>query len=165
MMSSSRQIAAFALLATICTAGSALAQDRVVVSRVPRPVRVVVSGVTRPVRYVVHRMRPPVRVVATRQVRYSRPESVVFTRDDRDVVNRYGATRDRLPAGLERQIRVRGTLPVRLRAYVRPLPGDIGRRMRPLPFGYRRVMIGDDIVLMGAQTWIVYDVMRGPGRW
>jgi hypothetical protein len=100
---------------------------------------------------------------------------VVFSPEDRSAVSRYFladrgalppglAKRDRLPPGLEKQIRVRGTLPPGLRSHVYPLPIEIDRQLRPLPTGYRRVVIGDDIVLMSDRTSMIYDVIRNAIR-
>jgi hypothetical protein len=71
------------------------------------------------------------------------------------------AKRDRLPPGLEKQLRERGTLPPGLQKRVRPLPYDLERRLRPLPPGYRRGVIGGDVIIMNDHTSVILDVLRG----
>jgi hypothetical protein len=70
------------------------------------------------------------------------------------------ATRDRLPPGLEKQLRKRGSLPPGLQKKIIPLPGDLERRMRVLPTGYRRVLIAGNVVLMNEKTSLIYDIVR-----
>jgi len=50
---------------------------------------------------------------------------------------------------------VRGTLPPGLRAYARPLPPDIDRRLSPLPGGYRREVVGPDVIVINLRSWVV----------
>ena len=70
------------------------------------------------------------------------------------------AKRDRLPPGLEKQLRERGTLPPGLRKKVQPLPLELERQLSKLPTGYRRVVIGDNVILMNEKTALIYDVIR-----
>ena len=70
------------------------------------------------------------------------------------------ARRDRLPPGLEKQIRVRGTLPPGLRARVRPCPPDFERLLPPPPPDYERVFIGGNLVLMNRRTFVVLDIFH-----
>lgn len=70
------------------------------------------------------------------------------------------AKRDRLPPGLEKQLRERGTLPPGLQKKVQPLPYDLERELRRLPTGYRRVVIGGNIILMNEKTSVIYDIIR-----
>ncbi len=53
------------------------------------------------------------------------------------------AKRDRLPPGLQRD----------------PLPRELEARLSPLPSGYIRVRVGDDIVLLDGRTRVVFDVI------
>ena len=57
------------------------------------------------------------------------------------------AKRDRLPPGLQGE----------------PLPGDLERRLSPIPSTYVRVRIGQDVVLMDRRTRVVLDVIYGVG--
>lgn len=95
----------------------------------------------------------------------------VFTRRERVLIsdwfrsNRAGlppglAKRDRLPPGLEKQLRERGTLPPGLQKKVQPLPYDLERQLRRLPAGYRRVALGGNVILMNEETAVIYDILR-----
>ena len=109
---------------------------------------------------------------AGQKVREVLPEAeVVFTERERVVVknwfrgNRAGlppglAKRDRLPPGLEKQLRERGTLPPGLQKKVQPLPFDLERQLRRLPTGYRRVVIGGNVILMNEKTAVIYAIIR-----
>jgi hypothetical protein len=68
------------------------------------------------------------------------------------------AKRDRLPPGLESQLRERGTLPPGLQKKIVPLPVDLARRMPPPPSGCSRVIIGGNIVLMDTKTFYVHAI-------
>jgi hypothetical protein len=106
------------------------------------------------------------------KVRTALPEGErVFTQQERVVVtnwfrdNRSGlppglAKRDRLPPGLEKQLRERGTLPPGLQKKIQPLPVALERQLQPLPTGWRRVVIAGNVVLMNERTSTVYDIIR-----
>lgn len=106
------------------------------------------------------------------KVRTALPEGErVFTQQERVVVtnwfrdNRSGlppglAKRDRLPPGLEKQLRQRGTLPPGLQKKIQPLPVALERQLRPLPTGWRRVVIAGNVILMNERTATVYDIIR-----
>jgi len=70
------------------------------------------------------------------------------------------AKRDRLPPGLESQLRERGTLPPGLQKKIVPLPVDLERRLPPPPSGCSRVIIGGNIVLMDTNSFYVHAVFR-----
>jgi hypothetical protein len=70
------------------------------------------------------------------------------------------AKRDRLPPGLEKQIRVRGTLPPGLRARIRPCPPDFERLLPPPPPDCEPVFIGGNLVLMNRRTFVVLDIFH-----
>ena len=70
------------------------------------------------------------------------------------------AKRDRLPPGLESQLRERGTLPPGLQKKIVPLPVDLERRLPPPPNGCSRVIIGGNIVLMDTKSFYVHAVFR-----
>ena len=99
------------------------------------------------------------------------PSEVVFTEQERALVkNWFGnhrgglppglAKRDRLPPGLEKQLRERGTLPPGLEKRGQPLPFELERQLRRLPTGYRRVVIGGNVILMNEKTAVIYDIIR-----
>lgn len=101
----------------------------------------------------------------------SRDGGPVFTRRERVLIsdwfrfNRGGlppglAKRDRLPPGLEKQLRERGTLPPGLQKKVQPLPYDLERQLRRLPAGYRRVALGGNVILLNETTAVIYDILR-----
>ena len=95
----------------------------------------------------------------------------VFTVQERTVVTNYFrsntsglppglAKRDRLPPGLEKQLRERGTLPPGLQKKVQPLPPELERQLTVLPTGYRRVVIGNAVIVMNTKTALIYDIIR-----
>ena len=106
------------------------------------------------------------------KVREVLPESeAVFTREERVLIPRWLRThrsglppglakRDRLPPGLEKQLRERGTLPPGLQKRVQPLPFELERQLHLLPTGYRRVVIGGNVILMKENTAAIYDIIR-----
>lgn len=70
------------------------------------------------------------------------------------------AKRDRLPPGLERQLRVRGTLPPGLRKKMMPCPMEIEHRLPPPPRGCEHVVIGGHVVLVNRSTYVVMDIIH-----
>jgi hypothetical protein len=70
------------------------------------------------------------------------------------------AKRDRLPPGLEKQLRERGTLPPGLQKRLSPLPDDLERQLPRLPGGYRRGVIGGNVILMNDKTSVIADIIR-----
>ena len=70
------------------------------------------------------------------------------------------AKRDRLPPGLEKQLRERGSLPPGLQKKLQPLPADLERRLPPCPSGYQRGIIGAHVVLVGKSGSVVVDMVR-----
>ncbi len=68
--------------------------------------------------------------------------------------------KDQLPPGLEKQLCRRGTLPPGLRKKVQPVPVILESQLRVLPTGYRRVIVGGNIILMNEKTALIYDVVR-----
>jgi hypothetical protein len=99
------------------------------------------------------------------------PSEPIFTVEERQVIvgwyqdNRAGlppglAKKDRLPPGLEKQLQTRGTLPRGLRKKMRPVPVVLERQLRILPTGYRRAVVGGNIIIMNEKTALVYDIVR-----
>ena len=70
------------------------------------------------------------------------------------------AKRDRLPPGLERQLRVRGTLPPGLRDRLQPVPEDFVQRLPPPPPECEHAVIGGSIVLINRRTFVVLDIFH-----
>ncbi|MGC2854809.1 hypothetical protein ACM64Y_04985 [Novispirillum sp. DQ9] len=68
------------------------------------------------------------------------------------------AKRDTLPPGLEKQLERNGRLPPGLEG--RALPDDLERRL-PRRDGTRRVVVGDDVVLIEEGTRVILDILRG----
>lgn len=96
---------------------------------------------------------------------------LIFSRDERVIILDFFrgyrsnlppglAKRDRLPPGLEKQLRERGTLPPGLQKRVEPLPWELEHRLHRLPGGYRRVMIGGSVIVMNERTSVVYAILR-----
>jgi len=99
------------------------------------------------------------------------PSEPVFTEQERALIrgwfrhHRAGlppglAKRDELPPGLAKQLGERGKLPPGLDKKLHPLPWDLERQLRRLPTGYRRVVIGGNIILMNERTAVIYDILR-----
>lgn len=97
----------------------------------------------------------------------------VFTTQERTIIkNWFGnpknlsglppglAKKEKLPPGLERQLRQRGTLPPGLQKKVQPMPLALERQLRVLPTGYRRAVIAGNVVLMNEKTALIYDIVR-----
>ncbi len=70
------------------------------------------------------------------------------------------AKRNRLPPGLEKQLRRNGTLPPGLRKHLQPFPVELERQLVVLPTGYRRVVIGDTVIVMNDRTWLIHDLIQ-----
>jgi hypothetical protein len=58
------------------------------------------------------------------------------------------AKRDRLPPGLERQVRRNGTLPPGLQKKVDPFPFALERQLAPIPSGYSRVFLAGRALIL-----------------
>jgi hypothetical protein len=67
------------------------------------------------------------------------------------------AKKKSLPPGLHKHVVRNGKLPPGLAR--RALPGDLERRLSPVPDNYVRLKVGGDIVLMNRQTQVVMDVI------
>ena len=70
------------------------------------------------------------------------------------------ARRDQLPPGLERQLRVRGTLPPGLRKRMMPCPEEVEHRLPPPPPGCAHVVIGGHVVLVNQSSYAVLDIFH-----
>ncbi|MGA9790389.1 MAG: hypothetical protein WBQ43_06825 [Terriglobales bacterium] len=70
------------------------------------------------------------------------------------------AKRDQLPPGLEKQLRVRGTLPPGLRKKMMPCPQELERRLPPPPAGYAHFVIGGHVALVNRSTYMVLDIFH-----
>jgi hypothetical protein len=70
------------------------------------------------------------------------------------------AKRDRLPPGLERQLVVRGFLPVDLRRQMRPCPHELEVMLPPPPPHYAHIVIGGNLVLVNRATFQIADVLH-----
>ncbi len=99
------------------------------------------------------------------------PSEPVFTQTERVVITQWSqghheglppglAKKDRLPPGLEKQLYKRGTLPPGLQKKCQPLPVVVEKQMRVLPTGYRRVVVGGNVIIMNEKTAMIYDIVR-----
>jgi Ni/Co efflux regulator RcnB len=70
------------------------------------------------------------------------------------------AKRDRLPPGLERQLVVRGFLPVDLRRQMRPCPRELEVMLPPPPANYAHFVIGGNLVLVNRANFQIADVFH-----
>lgn len=66
------------------------------------------------------------------------------------------AKKGKLPPGIQKQLVRRGQLPPGLE-YQR-FPGDLERRLSPLPAGYARAEISGSFVLFDEKTRVIFDV-------
>lgn len=71
------------------------------------------------------------------------------------------AKRETLPPGLEKQLQKNGKLPPGLEKKVVALPIELERQLSPIPTGYRRVVIGGNVITMEPVTGVIYDIIRG----
>ncbi len=92
--------------------------------------------------------------------------AVVFSSGDREIIiefaqgNRSGlppglAKKDRLPPGLERQLRRNGQLPPGLQKRLTTFPRSLEARLGTLPRGARRVFLGDRALILSAANVIL----------
>ena len=70
------------------------------------------------------------------------------------------AKRERLPAGLERQLKKNRSLPPGLETRVQLFPLDLERLLPELPKGVIRVVIGVDILLLDKTSNTILDIVR-----
>ncbi len=70
------------------------------------------------------------------------------------------AKRDRLPPGLERQLVVRGILPLDLRRQMRSCPHELEVMLPPPPPNYAHVVIGGNLVLVNRANFQIADVLH-----
>lgn len=116
--------------------------------------------------------REPDSKTAGEKIRTVLPEGqMVFTKEERVLVTNWFRTntsglppglakRDRLPPGLERQLREKGTLPPGLQKKIQPLPLSLEKQLRVLPTGWRRVVIAGNVIMMNEKTNAIYDIIR-----
>ncbi len=90
----------------------------------------------------------------------------LFSERDREIINRCStenkgafppglAKREKLPPGLERQLRRNGTLPPGLQKKVQPLPGVCNQQLPKLPAGIERVIYGGRVILVNQSKKIL----------
>lgn len=65
-----------------------------------------------------------------------------------------------LPPGLQKHLERDGTLPPGLQKRVQPFPSDLEGRLPRLPTGYRRVVLGADIMILDRRTQRIMDIVR-----
>ncbi len=70
------------------------------------------------------------------------------------------AKRERLPTGLERQLKKNGTLPPGLEKRLHSFPLELERLLPELHTGVVRVVIGVDIVLLDKTSNTILDIVR-----
>lgn len=96
--------------------------------------------------------------------------TLIFTDHDRDLIRHYFrehprhglppglAKREQLPPGLRKHVHRHGNLPPGLHGH--PLPSDLERRLRHLPDGYVRLVVGTDLVILDTRTRVIMDVIQ-----
>lgn len=96
-------------------------------------------------------------------------DDIIFSRRERRIivnwVSNHGtglppglAKRDRLPPGLERQLRRNGRLPPGLQRKLRPFPGALEAKLPGLPRGHRRVFLGKRALILTA-AHVILDIL------
>jgi len=70
------------------------------------------------------------------------------------------AKKDRLPAGMEKQLEDRGTLPPGLQKRIQPVPVEMERELPPPPPDCAHVVIGGHIVLLNRRSNLVLAVFH-----
>jgi hypothetical protein len=95
-----------------------------------------------------------------------------FPSRERDIISRYYARRASglppglakrqgdLPPGLEKQIQRNGTLPPGLQKQIQPFPSDLRSQLGPLPAGYSRAIVDDDVIVYRTSTRQIVDVIH-----
>lgn len=118
--------------------------------------------------------KPATKTTAGDKVREVLPEAErVFTKEERTIIKDWFANpknlsglppglakKEKLPPGLERQLKERGTLPPGLQKKIQPLPPSLEKQMRLLPTGWKRVVIAGNVVMMNEKTSLIYDIVR-----
>lgn len=111
-----------------------------------------------------HSQTPPSQFVETRDY----GAVVVFTEDDRDIVEHYFSNPKHLPPGLAKK----SDLPPGLQKYVwrtghlppglekRALPDELSYRLPKLDARYERTIVGHDMILLDSKTGLILDVMQ-----
>jgi hypothetical protein len=96
--------------------------------------------------------------------------AIVFTAVERQLIGDYyadprhasAASNKRLPPGIAKKVARGGALPPGIAK--RYLPDDLETRLRPMPPGVTRVVIGSDVLLVEAATGLIYDVIKSVVR-
>ncbi len=95
---------------------------------------------------------------------------IVFGGDDRRIIRDWVrmqpsgglppglAKRDRLPPGLEKQLRRKGALPPGLEKHLSAFPPDLERRLGPIGPDYDRVFVGGRAAIVARIGGVVLDV-------
>ena len=100
--------------------------------------------------------------------------SALFSDLDRGIVQRWAqaipsnglppglSKRSELPPGLQKQLQRNGTLPPGLQKKISPFPGDLTRRLGPLPAGCGcdRVFLDRKALIIARATGAILDVIR-----
>ena len=96
--------------------------------------------------------------------------SIVFTAVERRLIADYyadprhagPASDKRLPPGIAKKVARGGALPPGIAK--RYLPDDLEGRLRPMPPGVTRVVMGSDVLLVEISTGLIYDVIKSALR-
>lgn len=72
------------------------------------------------------------------------------------------AKKDKLPPGLEKQLKRRGKLPPGL--HHRLLPLELTQKLSSLPRGYLRIKVGGDVMLLDEFTRVIVDIIYNVDR-
>ena len=72
------------------------------------------------------------------------------------------AKKDKLPPGLEKQLKRKGKLPPGLSN--RLLPLELTQKLSPLPRGYMRIKVGGDVMLIDEFTRVIVDIIYNVDR-
>jgi hypothetical protein len=69
------------------------------------------------------------------------------------------AKKDRLPPGLEKQLRRNGTLPPGLEKKIHPMPRDLEVRLPRLPDGHRYILVPGSVIVLDSKRNLILDIL------
>lgn len=95
----------------------------------------------------------------------------LFTDEDKRTIHGYFETnrsnlppglakRESLPPGLQKHIQKNGTLPPGLQNKVQELPPDLEGRLPRLARNLKRVILGDDVLIINETTKVIMDIIK-----
>jgi hypothetical protein len=81
-------------------------------------------------------------------------------RTNRNNLPEWLAKSNSVPADLEKQLEKKATVPSGLQSSLQPLPDALEKQLMPLPVGFRRVVVGGNVILINQVTRSIVDIVR-----